>query len=55
MRILTVHRKLSVLERCPYGEFRPYLYFSLLFIYFMSVINTDGKRKEMQTGCEQSQ
>ena len=24
MRILSVHRKLSVLERCPYGEVRLY-------------------------------
>ena len=55
MRILLVRRKLSILERCPYGEVRLYLYFSLFtfFIYFMGIINTDGKRKKMQKECEQ--
>ena len=27
---------------------------TLYYIYFKCVINTDGKQKEMQTGCEQS-
>ena len=26
---------------------------TLYFINFMSMINIDGKRKEMQTGCQQ--
>ena len=30
-----------------------YIYLYLFFIYFMGIINTDGKRKKRQTGCEQ--
>lgn len=51
MRILSVHRKLSVLERCPYGEIRLYLVIFIMCGSFLILCTADKIHLLLEVDC----